>query len=57
MTPIVTFEETHNRQKIYVTPTSFQILSQVEPMEETSVEHVEEVVTRPIAKYQEHLEP
>jgi len=26
-------------------------------MEETSVEHVEEVVTQPIAKDQEHLKP
>jgi hypothetical protein len=36
----MTFEETHDRQKI-TTLTSLHILSQVEPMEETCVELVE----------------
>jgi len=45
----VTFEDTLDRQKI-ITPTGFQILSQAELMEATSVEPVQEVINQPITK-------
>ncbi len=38
-------------------PIGLQILSQVEIVEETNVELVEEVVTQPIGKDEENLEP
>ncbi len=41
-TPIVTFEKTPNRQKIFVAPTCFQILSQIELVEELGAKLVEE---------------
>jgi hypothetical protein len=44
-TPIVTFEETHDRQKTVV-PTSLQILSQIKLVEATSVKPVKEVINQ-----------
>jgi len=38
-------------------PIGLQILSQVELVEETSVELVEEVITQPIGKDEENLKP
>ncbi len=46
-TPIVTFEDTPDRQKI-IAPIGFQILSQAELVEATGVEHVQEVINQPI---------
>jgi hypothetical protein len=43
------FEKTPNQEKVIIMPTCFQILSQVEPMEETSVELVKGAIDQPIA--------
>jgi hypothetical protein len=48
-TPITTFEETPNQQRIVVL-TSLQILNQVELVEKACVEHVEKAINQPIAK-------
>jgi len=53
-TPIMTFEDTLDRQKTAV-PTGFQILSQVELVEATSVEHVEEVISQLVTQGQSNL--
>ncbi len=48
-TPIATFEDTLDRQKI-ITPTNLQILNQVELVEVTNVELVEEVISKLVTK-------
>jgi hypothetical protein len=47
-TPIATFEDTPNQQKI-VTPTCFQILSQAKLVEEAGAEHVKEAISQLVA--------
>jgi hypothetical protein len=54
MTPIATFEDTLDRQKI-TTPTRLQILSQVKPMEEVGVEHVERAFNQLVVEDQANL--
>ncbi len=56
-TQITTFEETLNRQKIFTVPTCFQIMNQVEPMEEPNVELVKETITQLVVEDQENLKP
>ncbi len=56
-TQITTFEETFNRQKIFIVPTCFQIMNQVEPMEEPNVELVEETITQLVVKDQKNPKP
>ncbi len=48
-TPVTTFEETPNQQRIIVL-TSLQILNQVELVEEACVEHVERAINQPVVK-------
>jgi len=38
-------------------PTSLQIMSQVELVEEPNVEPIKEVITQPITRNQENVEP
>jgi hypothetical protein len=45
----VTFEDTLDRQKI-IAPTNLQILNQVELVEVTNVELVEEVISKLVTK-------
>jgi len=54
MTPIATFEDTPDRQKI-TTPTGLQILNQAKPMEEVGVEHVERAINQLVAEDQANL--
>ncbi len=48
-TPITTFEETPNQQKIVVL-IGLQIVNKVEPLEKASVEPIEGVINQPIAE-------
>jgi hypothetical protein len=53
-TPIATFEETPNQQKITML-TSLQNLNQVKPMEEASVELAEGAINRLVGEDQVNL--
>jgi hypothetical protein len=53
-TPIATFENTPNRQKL-TTPTIIQILSEVEFVEVAGVESVKEVISQMIIEGQSNL--
>ncbi len=56
-TQIATFEETLNRQKIFIVPTCFQIMNQAKPMEEPNVELVKETITQLVVEDQENPKP
>jgi hypothetical protein len=44
-TPIATLKKTPNRHKIFIGPIGLKILSQVEHVEEPSVEPIKEAIT------------
>jgi hypothetical protein len=55
-TPITTFEETFDWQKVTIAPTCLQILNQVELMEETNAKFIEGIVNQQIVKDQKNFE-